>query len=88
MAINNAPPAFAISYQTTKNLLRNILSSFPMALRVRGFKHRYFEIRRAFIDHKRPIKAIKPFALSLFSRSDSFSDLFYAVLLSRNSYVY
>ena len=42
----------------------------------------------AFIDHKRPIKAIEPFALSFCSRSDSFRDLFYAVLLSRSSYVY
>ena len=37
---------------------------------------------RAFVDHKRPIKTIEPFALSFFSRSDSFRDLFYAVLLS------
>ena len=70
--------------QTTKNLLRNILSSFLAALRVGGFKHRHFGIRIAFIDHKRPIKSIKPFALSLFifSRSDSLRDLFYIVLLS------
>ena len=43
---------------------------------------------RAFINHKRPIKTIEPFALSFFSRSDSFCDLFYEVLLSWNSYVY
>ena len=36
---------------------KNLALSFPTALR--GFKHRRFEIRRAFIDHKRPIKAIK-----------------------------
>ena len=71
-----------------KNLLRNIMSSIPTALRVKGFKHRHFGIRRAFIDHKRHTKPIKPFALSLFSRSNSFYDLFYAVLLSWNSYVY
>ena len=35
------------------------------------------------MDHKRPTKAIKAFALSLFGRVDSFSDLFYAV----NSYL-
>ena len=66
-----------------KNLPRNIMSSFPTALRVKGFKDRHFGIRRTFIDHKRPIKPIKPFALSLFNRSDSFCDLFYAVLLSQ-----
>ena len=43
---------------------------------------------RAYIDHKRPIRAIKSFALSFFSQSDSFPDLFYAVLLSWNSSVY
>ena len=43
---------------------------------------------RTFIDNKRPIKAIKPFALSLFSRSNSFRDLFYAVLLSWNRCFY
>ena len=75
-------------FQTTKNLFRNILSSFPTALRVKGFKHGHFGIRRAFIDHKRLIKAIKPFALSIFSRSDSLRDLFHAVLLSWNSYFY
>ena len=57
--------------QTTKNLLRNMLSLFLTALRVKGFKHCRFEIRRAFIDHKRSIRAIKSFALSLFSRSGS-----------------
>ena len=31
---------------------------------VKGFKHRHFGIRREFIDHKRPIKALKPLALS------------------------
>ena len=35
--------------QTTKNLLRKILSSFLMALRVKGFKHHHFGIRRAAI---------------------------------------
>ena len=58
--------------QTTKNLLCNILSSFLMALRVKGFKHHHFGIRRESIDHKRPIKSIKPFPLSLFSRNNSF----------------
>ena len=32
--------------------------------------------KRVFIDLKTPVKAIKPFALSLFTRSDSFRDLF------------
>ena len=49
---------------------------------------RHFRIRRAFIDHKRHVKPIKSFALSSFSWSDPFCDLFYAVLLSWNSYVY
>ena len=52
---------------------------------IQGFqavRHCQFGVGRAFIDHKRPIKAIEPFALSFFSRSDSFHDLFYAVLLS------
>ena len=35
-----------------------------------------------FINHKRPIKATKPFALSLFGRSVSFHNLFYKALLS------
>ena len=35
-----------------------------------------------FIDHKRPIKAIEPFALSFFSFSGSSRDLFYAVFLA------
>ena len=48
-----APRAFAN--------VKNILLSFPTALRVKGYKHRHFRIRRAFIDNKRPIKAIKPF---------------------------
>ena len=74
--------------QTTKNLLCNILSSFLMALRVKGFKHHHFGIRRASIDHKRPIKSIKPFPLSLFSRNNSFWYLFYAVLLRWSSCVY
>ena len=39
-------------------------------------------IRRGFFDHKRAINTMKLFALSLFGRSDSFRDLFYAVLLS------
>ena len=68
--------------QTAKNLFRNILLSFPTVLRVKGFKHRRFGIRRTVIDHKRPIKAIKQFALSCFSRSDSFRDLLFPVLLS------
>ena len=42
----------------------------------------------AFFGHNRAINTIKPFALSLFGRSDSFRDLFYAVLLSLNRYVY
>ena len=71
-----------------KQLFRNILSSFSTALRVKDFKHRHFGIRRAFIDHKRTIKTIKPFFLSLFSRSKLFRDQFCAVLLSWNSYVY
>ena len=74
--------------QTTTDLFRNILSSFPTALRVKGFKQSFWSRWRAFIDHKRPIKAIEPFALSFFSQSDSFRDLFYAVLLNWNSYVY
>ena len=32
------------------------------------------------MDHKRPIKAIKSFALSLLGRSVSFRDLFYAAV--------
>ena len=43
---------------------------------------------RAFIDHKRPIKAKEKHVLCFFSRSDSFRNLFYAVLLNWNSYVY
>ena len=77
--------------QATKNLLINILSSFPTALSVmsgQAFKHRHFGIRRAFINHKRLTKAIKLFALSFCSRSDSFRDLFYAVLMSLNSCFY
>ena len=52
----------------TRQRLRNLVKN----LRKRGFKHH-------FIDHKRPIKAIKPFAFSLSGRSSSFHDLFYAV---------
>ena len=79
--------------QTTKNLFRNILSSFPTALRVKGFKQSgtvtaFWSSWRAFIDHKRPIKAVKPFALSFLSRSDSFCDLFFTILLCWNSYFY
>ena len=80
LAVNNVPDSRA--FANKNNLLRDIMSSFPMALRVKGFKHRHFGIRRTFIDQKRHIKPIKPFALSLFGRSDSFCDLFYAVLLS------
>ena len=73
--------------QTTKNLLSNNRSSFLTALWVKGFKHHHFLIR-AFIVHKCLTKAMKPFVLSFFSQSDSFHDLFYAVLLSWNSYFY
>ena len=39
----------------------------------------HFGYRRAFFDHKRAIlKILKPFTLSLFGRSDSFRELFYA----------
>ena len=48
----------------------------------------FWSMWRPFIDHKRPIKVIETFALSFFSRSDSFRDLFYAFLLSWNSCVY
>ena len=89
LAVNSvpAPRAFA---NIKKNLLRNILSSFPTALaQSQGFQTPSFWNKRAFIDqHKTPIKALKPFALCLFRRNDSFRDLFYAVLLSWNSYVY
>ena len=74
--------------KTTTNLFCNILSLFPTALRFKGFKQSFWSRWRAFIDHKRPIKAKEPFALSFFSQSDSFRDLFYAVLLSWNGYVY
>ena len=69
--------------QTTKNLFSNILQS------CRHFRRRseskvsnsqalsFWTRWRAFIDHKRPIKAKKTFALSFFSRSDLFSDLFF-----------
>ena len=66
---NNVPPLGHL--RTTKN----ILSSFPSVLRVKGFKHRHFGTRRES-------------ALSFFSRSDSFRDLLYAVLLSWNSHFY
>ena len=86
LEFNSVPPPGHL--QTTKNLFCNILSSFLTVLKVKGFKHGHFRIRRAFIDHKWLINAIKPFALSLFSWSDSFRDLLYAVLLSWNSYFY
>ena len=76
LAVNGVPVPRAFA-NNNKNLLRNILSSFPTAQIVKGFKHcPILEKRRVFIDHKRPTKAIKPFALSLFNRSDSFHDLF------------
>ena len=77
--------------QTTTNLFCNIRCHFQRhsESRVSSSQTLSFLSRwRAFIDHKRPIKAIEPFALSFFSQSDSFCDLFYAVLLSWNSYVY
>ena len=42
----------------------------------------------AFFGHKGAINTIETFALSLFGWSDPFCDLFYAVLLSLNRYVY
>ena len=77
-------------------LEHNILSSFATVLSAQCYvKTRlsntiFLELkRRAFIDHKTVTKAIKPFALSFFfNRSDSFRDLFYAVLLSWKSYFY
>ena len=86
LAVNSVPSPGHL--QTAKNLIRNIVSQFPTTLRLKSLKHHHFGIRRAFIDHKRIIKSIKPFALSLFNRSDSFSDLFYEVLLNWNSCVY
>ena len=81
------PPGICKQQQ---NLLRNILSSFPTELRVKGFKYRHFGIRRAFIDHKRPKKGNKAICCVFFqfSWSDSFRDLFYAVLSIELSYVY
>ena len=78
LAVNSvpAPRAFAISYQITKYSLRNTMSSFPTTLRVKGFKHRHFGIRRTFIDHRRPIKRKQPFALSLFNRLTHFVTCF------------
>ena len=67
LAVNSVPPPGILKQN---NLLRNILSSFPTALRVR-FQTPSFWNKRAFIDHKTPIKAKKPF--SFFSGSDSFS---------------
>ena len=80
--------------QTTTNLFHNILSSFLTTLRVKGFRQSNTVILsrwRACIDHKRPIKAIEPLIILLclfFKWSDSFRDLFYAVILSWNSFVY
>ena len=76
--------------QTPKILFRNILSSFSMcdgaqSQRFQAVKHCHFgvgEEHLSYIDHKRPLKAIKPFALSFFCQSDSFRSLFYAVLLN------
>ena len=45
----------------------------------------HFEYRKAHFENKRAINTIKAFALSLLGRSDSFRDLFYAALLSRNN---
>ena len=42
---------------------------------------RHFGKRRAFIDHKRPIKTIKQFALFLPGQSFSFRDLVYTVTI-------
>ena len=42
-------------FQTTKNVLRNILSSFPTVLRVKGFKHHHFGIK----EHLSTIKLLQ-----------------------------
>ena len=77
--------------QTMKNLFRNILWSFPTASESRVSSSQALSFGsnwRTYIDHKRPVKAIKSSALSFFSQSNSVRELFYAVLLSWNSHVY
>ena len=53
---------------------------FLTALRSQGFQTPSFWNKKIVIDHKRPIKAIKSFALSLLGRGVSFRDLFYAAV--------
>ena len=57
LEVNNVPTPGHL--QTTKKLACNILSLFPTGLRVKGFRHRRFEMRRSFIDHKRRV-SVKP----------------------------
>ena len=53
---------------------------FLTALRSQGFQTPSFWNKKIVIDHKRPIKAIKSFALSLLGRGVSFRELFYAAV--------
>ena len=58
-----------------------------MALRVKGFKQSsnncwHFGVGEERLSTIKDLQATEPFTLSFFSRSDSFCDLFYVVLLT------
>ena len=56
-----------------------VISDGTQSQGFQAVKHCHFGVGE---EHKLPIRAIKPFALSFCCRSDSFRDLFYAVLLN------
>ena len=61
-----------------------------MALRVKGFKQSsnsccHFGVGEEHLSTIKDLQATEPFTLSFFSRSNSFRDLFYAVLLTETA---
>ena len=73
--------------QTTKKkpcfVTSVIISDGAQCQGFQAFKHCHFGVGEEHLSTIKDLKKqYKPFALSFFSRSDSFHDLFYAVLLS------
>ena len=67
-----SPPDICKQRKTCFETSRVVISDGAQS---QGFQTPSFWNKRVFIDHKTPIKAIKPFSLSFFSRSDSYSSI-------------
>ena len=77
-----SPPPPVICKQQ-KHCFVTFCHHFQQRSEVKGFQPRHFG-KRSFKDPKRPSKAMKTFALSLFGQSVSFRDLIIAVTCIRS----